>query len=167
MKGWKRWFAFLLSASTVLGTSDAQAEKTLTAKLAVSATVPPNCRLTVEPLAFGSYDPLGENAGRDLDATAAVVLTCTRDSHANVVMDSGRNGAGRVRSLSYAGSMLAYEIYRDPARTQVWSTGGDAMRVVSRGLQSPSELVVYGRIPAGQEVPAGSYTDVITATVDF
>lgn len=167
MNGWKRWFAFLLGASTILMVSEARAEKTLTAKIAVSAVVPPNCRLTVEPLAFGSYDPLGENSARDLDATASMILTCTRDSQASVVMDSGRNGSGRARSLAGAGSQLTYEIYRDPARTQAWASGADALRVVSRGLQSPSELVVYGRIPRGQEVPAGGYTDVITATVDF
>lgn len=167
MNGWKRWIAILLSASTVLVLPEARAAEKATAKIAVSAVVEPNCRLTVEPLAFGSYDPLGSHTSHDLDARASMILTCTRDSRASVVMDSGRNGAGRLRSLSYAGSRLSYEIFRDPAHTKNWGAGADAMQVIAQGLRAPTELIVYGRIPGGQEVGAGSYTDVITATIDF
>lgn len=167
MNGWKRRIAILLCASTALVLPEARAAERGTAKIAVSAVVEPNCRLAVEPLAFGNYDPLGAHTSSDLDASASMVLTCTRDSRASVVMDSGRNGAGRTRSLTFAGNRLSYEIFRDPAHTQNWGGGADAMQVIAQGLRAPSELIVYGRIPGGQEVGAGSYTDVITATIDF
>ena len=168
MNGWNRVLAFLLSVSCVLcGTAEA-AEQPLTANLSVSAVVVSNCRFTVEPLAFGSYDPMGAHSGSNLEATATLVLTCTRDSHATIVMDGGRNaGPGLSRGLALGTDRLDYQIYRDSARTQVWGRGADSLSVLAQGLRVPSELVVYGRIPGGQEVAAGNYTDVITATVDF
>ena len=168
MDGWNGITAFLLSVSCAFTGIAKAAEQHLTANLAVSAVVVPNCRLTVEPLAFGSYDPLGVHSIANLEATAALVLTCTRDSHATIVMDGGRNaGPGLSRGLALGTDRLEYQIYRDSARTQVWGRGADSRSVLAQGLRSPSELVVYGRILGGQEVAAGNYTDVITATVDF
>ena len=41
------------------------------------------------------------------------------------------------------------------------------LQYVSEGIHKPQQLTVYGRIPPGQEVASGVYTDVVTATVDF
>lgn len=136
----------------------------------VSAVVVPNCRFTLTPLNFGSYDPLGTHQATDLDATATVVLSCTRNSQATISMDQGRNPvAGTVlRGMVQRDQVLRYQIFRDSGRTEVWSTGGNALRFQADGDAGPRyEFTVYGRIPAAQEVASGMYTDVVTATVDF
>jgi spore coat protein U-like protein len=136
----------------------------------VSAVVVPNCRFTLTPLHFGSYDPLGAHQTTDLDATATVVLSCTRNAQAAITMDQGQNpvaGTG-LRALAQREQLLRYQIFRDPTRTEVWSTGANALRFQADGNNGPRyEFTVYGRIPAAQEVASGMYTDVVTATVDF
>jgi spore coat protein U-like protein len=134
----------------------------------VSATVIPNCRIDLTPLRFGSYDPLGSHSTAYLDAATDILLTCTRNSRATVVMDEGRGGApGRdTRGLLYGNDRLDYQIFTNSERTQIWGRGSRAVHV-SSAQSARQKVTVYGRIPAGQEVPSGTYIDVVTATVDF
>jgi spore coat protein U-like protein len=129
-------------------------------RVQVSATVTADCRIAVTDLSFGQYDPLGRNAGRELDAAAGVSMTCTREARATIILDSSRAMAGGEQRVTY-------QIYRDAERTQVWGSGPNALRFVSTGGRKAQEFVVYARIPPGQEVVSGTYADVITANVDF
>jgi spore coat protein U-like protein len=159
-----------LIALVLLTAASAMADGRATAKMDVSALVTPNCRMTLTPLSFGNYDPLGANASRELDATATLSLTCTKNSIATIAIDQGLNptGGNLTRRLAAGNQRLDYEIYRDAARTETWSVGRNALRYVSAaGITSTSELMVYGRIPSGQDVASGNYNDVVTATVDF
>ena len=160
----------LTIAIAMVSAAAALADGRATVKMDVSALVTPNCRMTLTPLNFGEYDPLGANGSQELDATATVTLTCTLNSVATITIDGGQHPAGSnlSRQLASTDQRLSYEIFRDAARTQVWASGSNAVRYVSlTGISSASELTVYGRIPPGQEVASGSYNDVVTATVDF
>jgi spore coat protein U-like protein len=134
----------------------------------VRAEVIPNCRLTLEPLVFGSYDPLVAHANTALDATSMMVVTCTRDTHATIMIDQGQNASVGTsnRVLVSSDQRLQYQLYRDSARTEVWGTGSNAFDFISPGV-SGSPLTIFARIPAGQSVAAGVYNDLVTATVDF
>jgi spore coat protein U-like protein len=134
--------------------------------LEISAEVSSNCKIVVSDLSFGAYDPLEAHSKRELDASAAVNVLCTRGSRASVYLDSGRNTAGSTRALSSGTDLLRYEIYSDSDRTRQWSTDG-RVTIVAASSRSASQFIVYGRIPSGQEVPSGPYTDVVMATVDF
>ena len=94
-------------------------------------------------------------------------MLCTRSSRAEIIIDSGRNPLGISRSLSGGTQHVSYQLYRDAGRTQVWGSAGNALQFVSNGVARPQQFVVYGRIPPGQEVASGVYTDVVTATVEF
>lgn len=139
------------------------------ARMDVTATVVPNCRLSVPPLSFGVYDPLDGNSAQPADASTIITVTCTRSAGAAVSFDFGLNAtAGDLRAMrGPATERLEYQIYRDSARSQVWSHGENAVRVVSRGISAADELTVFGRIPPRQEVAPGAYSDLLTATVDF
>lgn len=137
-----------------------------TAQMEVSAVVAPDCRITVSNLAFGSYDPLAQNAAQELNAAADVSMLCTKNSRASIIIDGGRNPVGSSRALSGGTQHVAYQLYRDADRTQTWRSD-EALQYVSAGVSKPQQLRVYGRIPPGQEVASGVYTDVVTATVDF
>jgi len=131
-----------------------------------SATVTPDCRITVTDLSFGQYDPLGQNSSRELNAAAGVSMLCTRDARATIVIDAGQNPVGTTRGLASGGQVVSYQLYRDADRTQVWGSGADALQFVSAGVQNPQQFVVYARIPPGQGVASGRYSDGGTATVD-
>ena len=124
----------------------------------------PNCRIAVTDLAFGAYDPLVIHSAQSLDGTALVRVACTKNERATIFMDEGDAPA---RSLRFGSYVLPYAIFSHPARTRVWGGPGNGVEVLFDGGSTPQDLTVYGRIPAGQVVPAGSYADAVTATVDF
>lgn len=137
---------------------------TTSAQIQVSVQVIANCRIVVTDLAFGAYDPLVEHSTAALDGSANVQVLCTKNLRATVLMDDNSGVASRfMRSGS---DSLPYAIFSDASRTKVWGTGANAIQITGTGT-SPQELTVFGRIPAGQVVPAGWYTDAVTATVDF
>lgn len=164
-----RLFAVALGAAVAILAAPAQAKQPLVAAtMSVSAVVPANCRLTVSSLAFGSYDPLAENSTAALDGTASLVVTCTREARGKILMDTGQsNTTAPIHYMLSGGQRLAYELFRDSARTQAWGAGENAFEIVGAGVQAPQSFTVYGRIPGGQDVAPGTYSDVVTATVDF
>jgi spore coat protein U domain-containing protein, fimbrial subunit CupE1/2/3/6 len=135
--------------------------------LRVTADVPSNCVITVSNLAFGAYDPLVRNATQEVEASTDVRMLCTRSSRATITIDIGRNARGNDRAMAAGMKRVTYQLYRDSGHTETWSSGSDGLQLVSEGIHKPRQVMVYGRIPPGQEVASGIYTDVVTATVDF
>jgi len=90
-------------------------------------------------------------------------LTLGQGSHAN----TGSSDAAPLRRLQDSGSnVLTYSLYQDSGRNTVW--GNTALTGVSHtGTGSATSVTVYGQIAAGQNVPAGNYSDVVVATVTF
>jgi len=157
---------FALAGCLVLGTSVNAA--TSSAPIEVSAEVVSNCVIATSNLAFGQYDPLASNSTQHLDASAAVTMLCTRATSAELSLDSGRNSSGATRTLAGSAQRVTYQLYRDAGRTQEWGGGtSGSLQFVSEGIHKPQQVTLYGRIPPGQEVPSGMYSDVVMATVDF
>ena len=150
--------------STTAGLSAA----TATASMPVSATVTNNCTITTSPVAFGGYDPIATHATANLDATGAVIIACTKGAVTTLGLDTGANVSAGARRLASSGSFLTYELYQDSGRSTVWGNSGAAL--YNSGT-SPSKdartFQVYGRVTGGQDVPAGSYSDTIVATINF
>lgn len=128
-------------------------------------------------LAFGTYEIL---ARAPRDSQAQVTVTCEGTGTAQAVtlmlrVDAGANAAGGGRRLRHAGgstATLQYGIYRDAARSSSWgmTTGvdtlGATLSVPATGSTSAG-FVMYGRIPPGQDVPVGNYTDAVRLTIDY
>jgi spore coat protein U-like protein len=133
----------------------------------MTATVVTNCQVTVSDLAFGAYDPLGAHANQQLDGSAAVRVVCTRSAGASIELDSGENNSGSQREMSSGTTRIQYQLYRDSNRTRAWSRDSDAVHLVSSSARDSQQFTVYARVPAGQKVASGLYTDVVRATVYF
>lgn len=152
----------LVAAAIPVPMMDGLAAATAQATLAVSATVAPSCNVRVSPLHFDGA--AGANARRDAEALIAV--GCTPEAAYSVAIDDGENAAGgQRRMIGGSGDFLAYEIYRDPARTRRWGAGADAASGVMAAGGS-AHLAAYARI-ADREDRAGSYRDTVTVTVSF
>jgi spore coat protein U-like protein len=142
-----------------------------TSSLTVTATVPAVCVLSAGTLAFGNYDPVGANATTPLAGTSTFNVTCTKNTAYTVTLGTGANSAsavGTTRAMKDVGTgaFLSYEIYTNNTYATVWNTtntmGGTAAST------SAIALTAYGRIPAGQNVPAAAgYTDTVVSTVNF
>jgi spore coat protein U-like protein len=131
------------------------------------AGLPNECRVTTTSLAFGAYDTF---AGFPADATGEITVTCQGAGAAHaprIRLDRDGPSRGslaprRMRAARGTAS-LAYELYRNAARTEVWGDGtGSTLTVEGMGRH-----VVYGRIPPLQSVPPGEYADTVTVTVDW
>jgi spore coat protein U-like protein len=154
--------AFGLAAKTVSAAS-------ATANLAVSATVTNNCTISTLPLVFTPYDPVVANASTNLDGTGTVVVACTKGTAPTVGLGLGANAASTVRRMHDGSSnYLTYELYNDSGRSTVWTNAGlGLLSPVAAPSKAARSFTVYGRVPSNQDVPAGSYTDTVVATVNF
>jgi len=157
----------LALVAAALGLAVPALAQTATATFQVTATVPNSCRIAASPIAFGNYDPLG---GAAADASGGVTVTCTMSSAWWVGLNGGGNaglGSAGARAMSAGGAFLGYDLYRDASRTLAW---GNTLAAGSSGVGTGAAqpVTVFGRIPASQTgVPAGSYADTVTATVNF
>lgn len=98
----------------------------------------------------------------------SLTVACTKGAVTTIGLNLGANASGSTRRMTGAGDYLTYELYKDSARTLVWgNSGGDLLDTGTAPSKAPRTFTVYGRVPAGQDVPAGAYVDTVTATVNF
>ena len=168
MKGSRALVVVLVLAGTLVTATSIPADSA-TATIAVSATVRRNCTITTSPLAFGSYDPVVANATTPLDATAAVTIACTMGTPATIGLGAGANALASQRRLANgANAHMNYQMFLDSAHATVW--GNDTANHLDAGTapsKEPRAYLVYGRIPPGQDVPIGPFSDSVVATVNF
>jgi spore coat protein U-like protein len=140
-----------------------------TASLTVSATVTNNCTISTAALAFSQYDPVSANASNDLDGTGRVTVACTRGAAPSIGLGTGSSASGSSRRLSDGGAnYLSYELFQDSGRSVTWTNSGSGLLTpVAATSKAARDFTVYGRIAGNQDVPAGSYTDSVVATVNF
>lgn len=158
-------------AALAAGTASAA---TSTGSFQVTASVANSCVVSsTSNIAFGAYDPAGANNTAALDGAGSVAVRCTRGTTAAVALEQGANAASGsdcttpLRQMASGTDRLRYDIYSDSGRTSGW--GCTTSNDVDQSFTSlaPISFTTYGRIPAGQDVPAGSYTDTVTVTVTF
>lgn len=138
--------------------------------LSVSAVVTNNCAIVTSPMAFGVYDPIIVHATLPLDGIGTVTVTCTKGAVTTIALDAGGNapGIGTTRAMLGGGVKLSYEIYQDPGRTIFWGNSSpNLFNPPVAPSRAPRSFTVYGRIPSGQDVPGGNYSDTVLATVNF
>jgi spore coat protein U-like protein len=166
MKGSAR-FGVVLGALLAGLAAPAQAQ-TSTSGVTVSAIVGKNCSITTTPVNFGSYDPVVAQAASPLDGTGSVTVTCTRGAGTRIDLGLGSNPSGATRRMQGGSDFLAYELYQNAGRTVVWRSGATAGQTIAAAPnKNPRTFIVYGRVPAGQDVAAGAYNDIVLATVNF
>lgn len=104
-------------------------------------------------------------AGEAMDASSQIMVACNDETPVAVRLDAGRNAEGAERRLSGDGGHVAYAVYSDAARSQLWDAGRDTTGTAGA---VPLELGAYGRIDGDATLAAlGRYSDTITVTVEF
>jgi outer membrane usher protein len=116
---------------------------------------------------FGSQPSTATN----IDNQGALNLSCTPGTAYTVALDNGQNGTDvNSRKMANGANLVPYQLYRVAARGagDVWgsTTGAGGNVLAGSGTGSTVSIPVYGRVPSAN-FPAGSYNDVITATVTY
>lgn len=164
-----RWKTVTLVASLAGWSGLAAAAGTATSSFNVTATVIDVCAVSTANLGFGTYSPI---AGSALDGTTTITVTCTLGTPYNVRLDSGTHSGGSVSTrklqrTSGGSETMNYSLFRNAGRTQNWGETDNTDTLSSTGTGLSQGHTVYGRIPASENVPTGSYSDTVNVTVSY
>jgi len=128
------------------------------------------CTVSATGVSFGVYDVF---VTAPLDSTGTVTVTCDQAPPADVTIaigPSGTSGGFNPRQMRSASSpdRLNYNLFVNAGRSTVWGNGSAGtstvfLKNVTKGR--PVVTTIYGRIPAGQDVSVGSYSDSLTVTI--
>lgn len=153
--------AVATALALALGASAVQAV-TVSSNLVVSTTVPAACSFNVAPsaMSFAAY-----TGASNVDATSTMQITCSSGLSYTVFVTTS-TGTRAMNTAVPGPTPLNYELYTDSGRTTVFpSTAAGATAQTGNG--SGQALTIYGRIPSGQTVPIGAYSQTVTVNVDY
>jgi spore coat protein U-like protein len=150
-----RLYAALLAAAAALG---------------VTATAEAACTISTTAVSFGAYNVFTTSPD---DATGQITYRCTppRPLLVQIHLDKGGAATFNPRQMRLGASdLLNYNLYLDSTRATIWGDGTGGTQIYTQALPLPNRNInvpVYGRIPALQDVRAGTYTNSVTATIFF
>jgi spore coat protein U-like protein len=146
------------------------------ALLAQAAAAQTACRVGSGAFPFGTYDTV---TVAPTDSAFNILVNCTRNGGPQSVTLNLAAGPGQYsstpsgRRMSHtggSGSFLAYGLFTDGSRlTPLGSTQGvdtlsQTLSIANKDIVAVT-FTVYGRIPAEQNVYAGSYADSVQVTI--
>ena len=128
----------------------------------------PSCTISATSVNFGNYNVFN---GTALDSTGSITYQCNATAaNITISLSKGASSSYNPRLMSKGAEVLSYNLYRNAARTNIWGDGTSGTAVYSRANppnNSNVNLVIYGRVPAGQDVSAGTFSDTVSATINF
>lgn len=139
----------------------------------VQAQVNVNCNFTSTPtMNFASYDPADVNAAAPLAGSIGVNVRCTRGAIVTIGIDNGANGPaaiplGTTRAMRSGTFYLGYDFYQDAAFLTPWTNAAPGLYSHTALDNAPATVTIHGRVPGGQNVPAGLYQDTVVVTVTY
>ena len=157
-----------LAAFAAYAAGPARAE-TATAEMTVQATATATCTVAAGTLDFGSY-----TGASDVDGSATITVNCGSVEPSNLVYVTfglGSHADSTQRRMADDGTgtqFLNYNLYSDSGRTT--ALGDTDQLSVTLSLNTGEyggEATVYGRVPSGQNVKAGTYTDTVVVTLNY
>lgn len=130
-----------------------------------------NCNWNTTPSAvsFGTYSAFSTGA---VATTTAFNFRCTPNTYARLQITRGSSGVYvPYRTMRLGANSANYNIYLDAAGSQVWgdTTAGSVTYDVYNSTPQNKDFAdnMYGIMPAGQDLIAGTYTDTLTATLGY
>ena len=136
----------------------------------IMTTVTGNCHVNNATMNFGEYDPVSKNATIALTGVTSFQIACTKGASASISLSSGGNashatGSSRAMSAGGATGYMSYELYTNTGYSTVWNAS-NVIQYVATSRQT-NTISVYGKIPPGQDVGAGYYTDTVSIVANF
>jgi spore coat protein U-like protein len=128
------------------------------------------CTVSASGLDFGTFS-LSE-----LTSVGSIIVTCQGNGTFSYMLSASTGGSGSYAPRQMTGppdGMLAYNLYLDPAFTQIFGdgTGGSSLfkgKVqISGGSMASQNVSVYGQVPAQSTPAPGQYSDTLVLTISF
>jgi spore coat protein U-like protein len=132
-----------------------------------------SCTVSTTNVNFGTYDVFAANPA---DSTGSITVACDEAPPPDMLIaigPSGYSGVINPRQMKNGAGpdRLDYNLFTTASMSVIWGDGtaGSSTVLVAKVKknQPPRVLTLYGRIPPGQNVSAGSYGDSLTVTIDW
>lgn len=105
----------------------------------------------------------------NIDNAGTLRVRCTPGSAYNIALNNGQNGSTvNDRKMAKGTDLVPYQLYRASARGvgDVWGATVGTNTYAGSGNGAVQDVTVYGRVPSAN-FPAGSYNDVVMATIIY
>ena len=126
------------------------------------------CTISATSVNFGTYNVF---SGSDVDSTGTVTYRCNGSAHnITVGLTQGASATFNPRRMQKGAEVLNYNLFVDASRTSIWgdgTSGTSVYQIANPPNNTNVNLTVYGRVQAGQDVSAGSFSDTVTAVINF
>jgi spore coat protein U-like protein len=159
-----RGLACAAALCAILLSSDERANAAnATDSLFVGADINATCTISISiDLDFGTLDL---SSPTPQSGFGSIGVSCTNGSPVYITLGqglypaAGSTDTAPIRQMSAGGSdRIDYNIYRDAAFTIPWGNT-PASGAVLTGTGGADSAALYARVPAGQQVLSGTYTD--------
>jgi spore coat protein U-like protein len=129
------------------------------------------CNVATTNINFGSYDVFSNSPK---DSTGTISVDCDEAPPAVVVIRIGpsfNSGGFKPRQMRHItrSDRLTYNLFTDSSMSVIWGDGTQGTATVSDKVQKnkPWVSTFYGRIPARQDVSAGTYRETVSVTITW
>ena len=126
-----------------------------------------SCTISTVGVSFGNYDVFRTTP---TDSTGSVTYTCTNIKNPDrITIDLSKGNASTFnpRQMRKSAESLNYNLFMDASYTQIWGDNTSGTTHVNIKPVPTGTFTIFGRIPVGNDVSAGSYTDTVIATINF
>ncbi len=127
------------------------------------------CTVSAVGASFGSYSPFNTAA---VTSTGTITIDCGVDtSHVVVALGPSPNSGGfNPRQMRGSGSnLMNYNLYTASDLITIWGDGtqGTSTQFFNVKKNKKVDALIYGSIPAAQDVGLGSYSESLLVTINF
>jgi spore coat protein U-like protein len=126
------------------------------------------CTVTTTTVNFGNYNPILATA---TDSTGTIDVFCDVKSMGVItsIGVSPNSGVFSPRQMAFGLELMNYNVYTNKQRTSIWGDGTVGTSTVSNNIPAnkTKSMTVYGRIPPGQDVSVGTFSETLTVTVTW
>jgi spore coat protein U-like protein len=129
-----------------------------------------NCRWDSAPtaVAFAPYSVFGTV---DLATTSTFDIRCNPNTSGRVTLSTGGAGTYLPRKMASGGNNANYNLFLDAGGVTIWgdNSGGSISYDIYNGTPGDKTFTdfIYGIVPFGQDLAAGTYTDTVFATLSW
>lgn len=106
---------------------------------------------------FGTVSRTTQN----VQATGSLNVSCTQGTPYNIALNSD----GTMKNTSNAALQIPYRLYQDASLSKEWGSIAEN-RFSQQGTGQTQNITIWGQVP-DTNVPAGQYTDRVTATITY
>lgn len=165
----KKHLVAAVSAGIMLAVAGTAQADSKNASFTVSATVAKACAIGAANMNMGTWSGSG-----DLTGSSNVTVKCSNGTSYTVNLDAGASSTFGSRNLVNGADLLAYNLYRNSGRTEIWGDGSSGNYNVTgtgTGMADAQNLAipVFAKILEADLLAAkpGTYSNTITATVVY